>query len=114
GLRTRAPRSSRKVSAVLARADSEVPSNRSKGVRSTSRVSVCESSCVIGALDHPPPLRGETSFSAWIIQKVTFLRDKDWPQVVKTTHFPPHYLTLGGPLQREACERASQANQRSR
>ena len=47
-MRIRAPKSSRKVSAVLARVDSEVPSNRSKGARNISPVSVCETSCVIG------------------------------------------------------------------
>jgi hypothetical protein len=40
GLRTRAPKSSRKVSAVLARVDAEVPSKRSKEARSTSPVSI--------------------------------------------------------------------------
>ena len=68
-----------------------------------------------GALDHPPPLRVNTSFPAWINQKVMFLRDKDWAQVVKTSYFPPSSLSYsGGPLEREACERASQANQPSR
>jgi hypothetical protein len=83
GLRTRAPNSSRKVSAVLARADAEVPSNRLKGASSTSPVSVCESSGVIGEPGEllartPSPLlsllfpRVETSFSAWIIQSDVF------------------------------------------
>jgi Resolvase, N terminal domain len=53
GLRTRAPKCSKKVSAVLARADPEVPSNRSKGASSPSPVSVCESSCAIGARETP-------------------------------------------------------------
>jgi hypothetical protein len=55
---------------------SEIPSNRSKGASSTSLVSVCEFSCVIGA---PRELlarllfpRMETSFSAWIIQNDVF------------------------------------------
>src|SRR5258705_9776851 len=57
----------------------------------------------------------ETSFSAWIIQSNVFLRDKDWAQVVKTNHYlPHHYLILGESSKREACERTSQDNQRSR
>jgi hypothetical protein len=56
----------------------------------------------------------DTSFPAWINQKEMFLRDKDWAQVVKTNYFSPrHYFYFGG-LEREACERASQANQPSR
>jgi hypothetical protein len=38
----------------------------------------------------------ETSFSAWIVQKVMFLRDKDWAGVVKTIHFPPSLFLLWG------------------
>ena len=106
GLRTRAPKSSRKVSAVLARVDSEVPAMRSKGARKTFCVSVCASSCVIGAFGHflaqtispaaPSSLaaRVEISFPAWIIQKVMFLRDKDW-RSVKTNHISPITITLG-------------------
>ena len=101
GLRTRAPKSSRKVSAVLARVDSEVPTTRSKGTRTTFSVSVCESSCVIGALDHMPPFQVDTSFPAWIIQKVMFLRDKDWAGVVKTIHFPPSLFYSGVTSERE-------------
>jgi hypothetical protein len=64
--------------------------------RSTFSVSAGESSCVIGALDHPPRFPVDTSFPAWFNQKVMVLRDKDWPQVVKTNHFPQIIiLTLG-------------------
>jgi hypothetical protein len=55
----------------------------------------------------------ETPFSAWFIQKVMFLRDKDWAQVVKTNHYLPHHY-FGESSKREACERTSQANQRGR
>src|SRR6202030_4655601 len=88
GLRTRAPKSSSKVSAVLARVDSEVPSNRSKRARSTSPVSVCESSGVIGALgnrceDHLVPAdpllfpqSGDVIFRL-VLLKGLFLRGQD-------------------------------------
>jgi hypothetical protein len=39
--------------------------------------------------------------------KVMFLRDKDWAQVVKTNHFPPHYLTLGYSGERQTAKRVS-------
>jgi hypothetical protein len=54
----------------------------------------------------------DTSFPAWIIQKVMFLRDKDWAGVVKTIHFSPALFLLWA-TSREACERKIQANQRS-
>ena len=41
-----------------------------------------------------PPVK--TSFSAWITQKVMFLRDRDWAQVVKTNHFPRITILLWG------------------
>jgi len=98
GLRTRAPKSSRKVSEVLARADSEVSAMRSKGARSTSPALVCESSFVIRAVEHSPTAsKVDTSFPHLDYSKVMFLRDKDWAGVVKTIHFPSVTIfTLGG------------------
>jgi len=75
-------------------------SSGAKGASSTSSVSVCKSSCVIGALELEGPTRLAAPFSSpnrLRLFKVMFLRDKDWAQVVKTNHFPRHYLTLGGP-----------------
>jgi len=57
----------------------------------------------MGTLARPPrpgtaslPPEWRLHFLAWIIQKVMFLRDKDWAQVVKTNHFPLVTILLWG------------------
>ena len=60
------------------------------------------------------PPEWKLHFRLGLFKSDVFLRDKDWAQVVKTNHYlSHHYLSLEGKFE-EACERTSQANQRSR